>query len=136
MRALRVHGPGFAVADSELRYIGDKNTPLCNVTLAFNRSFKRNDSWEKETSFVKCAGWGKTAENMNNMIQKGTLVYIDGYMKQENWTTKEGQKRTMLSVVIDNFNICEKFTKSDDKKVTVPSENNASENTDSDEIPF
>jgi len=109
MDALNTYGVGTAVADPELKYTKN-DTALATVTVAFNRSFKKGDSFEKETTFIKVTVWGKRAEKFAEVVKKGKPVYVNGYLKQENWTTTEGQKRSAISLVATEWRAVEKFS--------------------------
>ena len=136
MAELKVHGVGIATADPEFKRIGEKNTPVCNVNLAFNRSFKKGDEWEKETAYMRAQVFGNRAERMAETVKKGSPVFVDGYVSQNNWTNDKGEKRSTLVLSIRDFQVCEKFSKK-----TSPTENqenvpvNASTGSN-DDIPF
>lgn len=110
MGALSVFGVGVATADPELRFVGANKTALATVNLAFNRSFKKDDKFEKETSFMKVAVWGKRAERFAELVTKGQPLFVNGYVRQENWTTEDGSKRSALTLVLIDWQIVEKFT--------------------------
>ncbi len=135
MAELKVHGVGVATADPELKFIGDKKTPVCNVNLAFNRSFKKGDDWEQETSFMRVQMFGKRGERLAEMAKKGSLVYIEGYIVQNSWVNKEEEKRTMLLINGTNFQICVKNSANGDaKKPEVPV--GVSSDVDDENMPF
>ena len=108
MDALNSYGVGTAVANPELKHTKN-DTALATVTLAFNRSFKRGDKFEKETTFIKITVWGKRAEKFAEVVKKGSPVYVNGYLRQENWTTTEGQKRSVIGLVVTEWRVVEKF---------------------------
>lgn len=110
MGALSVFGVGVATADPELRFVGESKTALATVNLAFNRSYKKNDTFEKEVSFLKVSVWGKRAERFAELVAKGKPVYVNGYVRQENWNSEEGQKRSAITLVLTEWQIVEKFT--------------------------
>jgi len=107
---LRCYGTGFCANDPELKYIGQNKVAVVQVTVCFNRSYRRGDQWEQETAFVRCKAWGRMAERMNEVLGKGKLVSVEGFITQENWTTQDNQKRSMLILRVERFQPCEKFT--------------------------
>ena len=138
MAELKVHGVGIATADPELKRIGEKNTPVCNVNLAFNRSFKKGDEWEQETAFMRIQVFGNRAERMASSVKKGTPVFVDGHITQNNWVNDAGEKRMALVLTVRDFQICQKIPKngkgkSNDNSPQVPVNASTGEN---DEIPF
>jgi len=142
MAELGVFGIGIATADPELRSVGEKNTSVCTVSLAFNRSYKIGDGdWQKETCFLRAQVWGGRADRMMELVKKGQPLYICGYMKQDNWE-KDGQKRTAHSITLRDFQLCEKngHKKTDGSQQAVKSKaaksSAAPPADDDDDIPF
>ena len=80
-------------------YIGN-GTAKATVSLAVNRSVKKGDKWEDETSFFDVVIWGKLAENLKPRLTKGTQITVSGYLKQDRWE-KDGQKQSRVQVVAD-----------------------------------
>jgi len=114
MGALSVFGVGVATADPELRFVGDNKTALATVNLAFNRSYKKGENFEKEVSFLKVSVWGKRGERFAELVSKGKPVYVNGYVRQENWNSEEGQKRSAITLVLTEWQVVEKFTNGND----------------------
>ena len=134
MAELKVHGVGIATADPEFKLIGIKNTPVCTVNLAFNRSFKKGDEWEQETTYIRAQVFGNRAERMSEIVKKGLPIFVDGHISQNNWENKEGEKRSVLILSVRDFQVCQKFAKSEPKtQEDVPV--NANTGGD-DDIPF
>ena len=114
---LRVYGVGVVTADAETRMAGA--TPVATANLAFNRNFKdKEGTWKKETSYVKAQIFGPRAEKFAQFAKKGTPVCVEGYMKQDSWTDKEDQKRTVLVLNLTSFEIVQKLNgdKANDNK--------------------
>jgi len=142
MSQLNVHGIGVATADPELREVGANKTPCCSVNLAFNRSWKSGDDYKKEVAFVKVQTWGVRAQKFKEIVKKGQPVYVDGYLRQEEWE-KDGQKRVSFCINVNEFNLCERNgrAKSNQTPTSEPSTNQSQEpvavaSNDDDEIPF
>lgn len=81
---------GRLTRDAELKY-NTKGTAIAAVSLANNRSVKRNDNWETEVSYFDADIFGKTAENLKPYLTKGKMICITARMKQDRWE-KDGQK--------------------------------------------
>lgn len=104
----RVILAGRITRDIELKYTNN-NTAIASIGIAVNRTFK-DGSGEKqeETTFVDCTAWGRTAEVMSEYLHKGAPVMIEGRLKLDQWEDKNtGDKRSKLSVVIENFQFME-----------------------------
>lgn len=124
MGALNVFGVGVATADPELRFVGEKKTALATVSLAFNRSYRKDDKFETETSFVKVNVWGKRAERFAELVAKGKPIFVSGYVRQENWTTDDDQKRSAITLVLVDWQLVEKFTNGSGKNTNEPATSN------------
>ncbi len=118
MAELGVFGVGVATADPELRQVGEKNTSLCTVSLAFNKSFQDKDGeWQNEPCFLRAQVWGKRADKMAELVKKGQPIYVSGYMKQDSWE-KDGQKRVSYSITLRDFQLCTKSAKKNSDEQT------------------
>lgn len=92
---------GRLTDDPKLRYLTN-GTPVANFSLAVERSYK-DSSGNRETDFIECTAWRKLAELIAEKLGKGRLVAITGRLQQDRWTNEQGQKRSKLSVVIDEI---------------------------------
>lgn len=90
---------GYLGRDPEIRYTPDGQA-VCNFSIA--TSEKRKDSRTGEaqdvTTWFKVTLWGKRAEVANQYLSKGKQVYLEGVLRQEEWTDREGARRTTLVV--------------------------------------
>ncbi len=73
------------------------------VSIAVNRSVKKGDQWQDESSFFDVSILGKTAENLKARLVKGTQITVQGYLKQDRWQDKQsGQTRSSVGIVADS----------------------------------
>ena len=86
---------GRLCSDPELRHT-NSGMAVAEYSLAVNR---RIDAETNETLYIGCLTWGKQAETVSRYLAKGSSVLVSGYLKQENWTTKQGDKRSTFRVV-------------------------------------
>ncbi|MFG0276239.1 MAG: single-stranded DNA-binding protein [Phycisphaerales bacterium] len=94
---------GNLTRDIELRHISGDNA-VANIGLAVNRRYRTKDGENREeTTFVDCEAWGRTAEVMSRYLAKGRPVFIEGRLKLDQWQDKDGQNRSKLKVVVENF---------------------------------
>ena len=94
---------GNLTRDPELRYTST-NRAVAKIGIACNHQFTTaNGEKRKDTMFVDCEAWGRTAEAMNQYLSKGRPVFIEGRLKLDQWTDQSGQKRSKHIVVIENF---------------------------------
>ena len=94
---------GNLTRDVELKYT-PSNQPVATFGLAMNRRYRTRDGEDREeTTFVDCEAWARTAEVMNEYLSKGRPVFIEGRLKLDQWQDKDGNKRSKLRVVVENF---------------------------------
>jgi len=94
---------GNLTRDVELKQISNGNA-VANIGLAVNRRFKtQSGESREEVTYVDCEAWGRTAEVMNQYLSKGKPVFIEGRLKLDQWEDKDGNKRSKMRVVVENF---------------------------------
>jgi len=95
---------GRLTRDPEMRYTGS-GMAVTKIGLAVGRRYfnKSTQQTVEETAFVDCEAWGKQAETLNQYMRKGRPLFVEGRLKFETWESREGQKRSKLAVVIENF---------------------------------
>src|SRR4051794_26212930 len=81
---------------------------------AVNNRRKNNQSgqWEDEPVFIDCEIFnrgeqGRQADLVEQSLRKGSQVFIEGHLKLDQWTSQDGQKRSRLVLVVDNFQFLE-----------------------------
>jgi single-strand DNA-binding protein len=96
---------GNVTADPELKFT-PSGTAVANLTVASTpRSFDRDSSeWKDgETLFLRCNIWRQTAENVAESLVRGARVIVHGRLKQRSFETREGDKRTVLELDVDEI---------------------------------
>ena len=79
-------------------------TARLNLSIAVNRSEKRNGAWQDKVSYFDVTVWGKTAENIKPYLHKGKQIAIDGYLDQQRWE-KDGQKFSKVVIIADSVQL-------------------------------
>jgi single-strand DNA-binding protein len=93
---------GNLTRDPQLRYLPNNN-PVCDFGLAVNRRWRdRDGNQHDEVCFVDVAAFGRQAEVINQYMSKGRPLLVEGRLKFDSWTGQDGQKRSKLSVVVEN----------------------------------
>jgi len=99
----RVILAGNLTRDPQLSYT-PSNTPVCEFGLATNRKWRDKDGNNKEdVCFVDITAYGRQAEVINQYMSKGRPILVEGRLRFSQWTNKEGQKRSKLDVIAENF---------------------------------
>ena len=88
--------------DPELRTSKESGAHWGMFTLATNRGHKVGDQWEETTDWHRVKCFGRLAENCSRALLKGSLVAVEGYIQNEQWTDTDGRKRYSTSVVADS----------------------------------
>lgn len=103
MNLNKVFLAGRLTRDPQLRYTPN-GTAVCDIGLAVNRVFTdASGQRREETCFVECVLWSKMAELCARHLRKGSPIFIEGRLSYETWESKDGQKRSRLRVVGENF---------------------------------
>lgn len=66
----------------------------------------------KKTNFINCVAWKKTAELICNHFTKGSLIGIEGQIQTRSYEDKDGKKRTVFEVLVNNVQFLEPKAKS------------------------
>lgn len=96
---------GNLTNDPELRFT-PSGSAVANFTIASTpRTFDRqSNEWKDgETLFLRGSVWREQAENAAESLTKGTRVIVSGNLKSRSYETKEGEKRTVIELEIDEI---------------------------------
>ena len=102
---------GNITADPELRFT-PSGAAVANFTVASTpRTFDKNSNeWKDgEALFLRCSVWRQAAENVAESLTRGTAVIVQGRLKQRSFETKEGEKRTVYELDVDEVGPSLKF---------------------------
>ena len=89
---------GYLGRDPELKYT-PQGTALCKFTVATTERRKNPiGEYEDQTTWFRVTVWNRQAELANEYLAKGRQVYVEGRLRMEEYTDKEGQKRVSLEV--------------------------------------
>jgi single-strand DNA-binding protein len=84
--------------DPELRYT-PQGTPVCSFTMATNERRKdKTGEMQDQTTWFRVTLWGRQAETASQYLTKGRPVYIEGRLRVEEWTDRDGKPRHTLEV--------------------------------------
>ncbi len=100
---------GRLTRDPEVRTFSNGGK-VAKFGFAVNNRKKNQETgqWEDEPVFIDVEAFnrgefGKQADLAQQYLQKGRQVFIEGHLKLDQWTSQDGQKRSKLTVVVDNF---------------------------------
>jgi single-strand DNA-binding protein len=96
---------GNLTADPELRFT-PSGAAVANFTVASTpRMFDRqtNEWKDGEALFLRCNIWREAAENVAESLTRGSRVIVSGRLKQRSFETREGEKRTVVELEVDEI---------------------------------
>ena len=94
---------GRLTRDAELKYTASGQA-VCKFSIAVNRRRKNGDQWEDEANFFDVVLWGRQGESLNQYLQKGKSVGVDGELRQDRWQ-QDGQNRSKVEIVANNIQL-------------------------------
>ena len=120
-------------AEPEMRFSPD-GKPVTSFRVATNRVYTTPEGERKEeTEWFSVVAWGKLAEQCNQFLSKGRLVYAEGRLRTHSWDDQSGQKRYRTEVIANRVSFL-------DKQVPSASEdrggNVGGDEPESDDVPF
>ena len=95
---------GNLVADPELRFTAS-GQPVATFRIASTPRvmYRQTNEWKDGDSlFLTCNVWRQAAENVAESLQRGMRVIVSGRLKQRSYETKEGEKRTVFEVEVED----------------------------------
>jgi single-strand DNA-binding protein len=95
---------GNLTNDPELRFT-PSGAAVASFTVASSTRVldKQTNEWKDgDTTFLRCNVWRQYAENVAESLQRGMRVIVNGRLKQRSYETKEGEKRTVYEVEVDD----------------------------------
>jgi len=95
---------GNLVADPELRFTST-GQPVASFRIASTprtRDAATGEWKDGDSLFLTCNVWRQAAENVAESLQRGMRVIVNGRLKQRNYETREGEKRTVYEIEVDD----------------------------------
>ena len=95
---------GNLTNDPELRFT-PSGAAVASFTIASNSRYldKTTNEWKDgEPVYMRCSVWRQYAENVAESLTKGTRVIATGRLKQRSYETREGEKRTVIEMEVDD----------------------------------
>lgn len=90
--------------DPEIRYT-QAGEPIANFSLATSEKWTGKDGQKQErTDWHRVEVFGKQAQVVRDYLSKGRSVYVEGQIRYEEWTDKDGNKRTGTRIRVNQFN--------------------------------
>lgn len=78
----------------------------CRFRLAVNRPFANKQTGEREADFISCESWRQTAEFISRYFCKGSMIIIEGSIRNNDYTDQNGVKHYGMKVVTEKAEFC------------------------------
>ena len=111
---------GNLTNDPELRFT-PSGAAVASFTVASTPRVldKATNEWKDgEALFMRCSVWRQAAENVAESLQKGARVIVTGRLKQRSYETREGEKRTVVEMEVDEVGPALKYATAKVNKVS------------------
>lgn len=122
---------GNLTKDPELKKT-QSGMAVANVGMAVNRRYKDKE----EVVFVDVTFWGKTAEIMCQYLTKGSPIFVEGRLQLDQWETDDGQKRSRMKVICENFQFIGSKGDCGGEKPAAAAEDDGAPSFNDDNVPF
>ncbi len=111
---------GNLTADPEIRYTQSGAGVVSFTVASTPRSFDKNSGeWrDGEALFMRCNAWRQVAENVSESLRRGNRVIVHGRLRQRSFDTKEGEKRTVVEMEVDEVGPSLRYAQATIRKVT------------------
>jgi single-strand DNA-binding protein len=111
---------GNLTDDPDLRFT-PSGAAVANFTVASTPRFfdKQTNEWKDgDALFLRCSIWRQAAENVAESLHRGTRVIVQGRLKQRSYETREGEKRTVVELDVDEIGPSLKYATAKTTKTT------------------
>lgn len=92
---------GRLARDPEVRHT-QSGVTVCSFTLAVDRDIKDKQTGERKTDWIPVTAWRGTWELVSRYLHKGDSIVVVGRLEIQEWTDKQGNKRTTPNVSAEN----------------------------------
>lgn len=131
---------GRITKELEVRYTQTSNTAVVSFTVAVNRDFVKQGE-QRQTDFINCVAYGKTAEFVSKYFGKGQEILLTGRLQNRSWEDEQGQKHYVTEIIVENVEFCgskkeqAEAKEEQEEREAIQNEDNYSISSD-DELPF
>jgi single-strand DNA-binding protein len=96
---------GNLTGNPELNYTS-QGTPVCTLKVASNDRERdpKTKEYVERTTFFRATAWGPKAEVIAKHFARGSEIYLEGRLRPEEWTDREGRPRVTFGIQVANFN--------------------------------
>ncbi len=126
-------------SEPEMRFTPN-GRPVTSFSVATNRRYTTSDGERREeTEWFTVVTWGRLAEQCNQFLAKGRLVYVEGRLHSHSWEGQDGQKRYRNEIVADRVSFLDRQSSAqlpEEKSEISGAEVGGTDELEPDDIPF
>ncbi|MFO7895831.1 MAG: single-stranded DNA-binding protein [Candidatus Cloacimonadales bacterium] len=95
---------GNLTRDAKIDHVGDDLITVARLSVANNGHYRdKSGNWHDLVTYVDAEIWGAAAERVESFGKKGAPVVVEGTLKQNIWTDKEGNKHSKVLIKADRI---------------------------------
>lgn len=122
--------------DVELRYTSN-GLAVGNFSIASTEGVKNKDGdWENQTTWFKCTVWGKQAETCAKNLEKGSQAFVEGSLREEKWTDRDGNEKITLVVNVSDVRFLNNKKEMNEPNEPEEKDTKVKSKTKNDDVPF
>ena len=114
---------GRLTRDPESR-MTQSNMEISRFSLACQSDFVSRDG-ERETEFINCVAFNRSAQTINRYCRKGQMILVQGRIRNNSYDAQDGTKRYTTDVVVDNFEFLGSKNENGGASYSAPVSNNS-----------
>ncbi|MFC1900616.1 single-stranded DNA-binding protein [Chloroflexota bacterium] len=127
-------------SEPEMRFTPN-GRPVTSFSVATNRRYTTSEGERREeTEWFTVVTWGRLAEQCNQFLGKGRLVYVEGRLRSHSWEGQDGQKRYRNEIVADRVSFLDRQSSAaplpDDRGDVAVTDVSGTDDLEPDDIPF
>lgn len=92
---------GRLTADPEIKALQNDNSVI-RINVAVTRDYVNKQTKERETDFISVVAWNNTAQLIAKNYTKGSMISLEGSLRQNNYEDKNGQKKTTFEMLAEH----------------------------------
>ncbi len=97
---------GRLCADPDFRQTSN-GVPVCRIRLAIDRRFTNRQTGEREADFINVSCWQQQAEFVSRYFHKGSMIIVEGSLRNNDYTDQNGVKHYSMEVRAENVSFGE-----------------------------
>lgn len=95
-------GMGRLTRDPKLESSGN-GVEYCRFSIAVDRSYTKKDGGDRQTDFIDCTAFGKSAALIERYFHKGDGIAVEGRLETDKYVDKDGNNRTSWKIMVDRI---------------------------------